>query len=80
MKDLLLSQTISVNACKQSLPEKVIVGIKIVRCTIVDSFQGSECDLVISSMCRSVKPGHAEDIRRLNVIGSKAKKGLINHM
>ena len=62
VKGLLLSQTISVNESKQSLPGWVVFSTKKVRCTTVDSFQGSECDLVTTSMCRSFRPGHTEDI------------------
>ncbi|KAF8342729.1 P-loop containing nucleoside triphosphate hydrolase protein [Cantharellus anzutake] len=43
----------------------------------VDSFQGNECDFIIISIVRTILPGFLEDQRRMNVMLSRARKGMI---
>lgn len=53
--------------------------IKGVRSTVVDNYQGEECDIILLSFVRSNeegKIGFLQDAHRVNVALSRAKKGL----
>jgi len=47
------------------------------RCFNVDSFQGNEADYVILSLVRSEKLGFLKETRRVNVMLTRCKKGMI---
>ena len=69
--------TTSNNEARITVEIEIIRRLGKVRFSTVDAFQGSECILIITTMCRSKTVGHTEDLRRLNVTISRAKCGLI---
>ncbi|KAF8554639.1 hypothetical protein OG21DRAFT_1412197 [Imleria badia] len=47
------------------------------KCFNVDSFQGNEEDYIIISLVRSMDLGFLKDIRRMNVMLSRCKRGMV---
>jgi regulator of nonsense transcripts 1 len=47
------------------------------KCFNIDAFQGNEDDYIIISLVRSAKLGFLTDVRRVNVMLTRCKKGMI---